>query len=503
MMRRRSDRQSGRRALRRSVRRRGFVIITVFIVVGALLLLTMGLLSRAQLELTATSQATATAQRHALARSAVRVLLHEFDRQREDILASNPAVLDEQYTLYDLRNRLGVMRLQAIGVEQSRAQPESSLLDVNHVTTEMLNAFEFIPVDVAQRIPAFREARGRPYTSLADLLEVDGVDAELLFGPPRGEGDGVSSVDPSFDTAPRALADVLTVFGVEPALQRNGRLRINLNTPWSDELGGRLNERFGEGTDAIVKDIMGNGTTFESDAKLYEVMLFFKMEPSEWPEVVDALTTSLDPFLYGRLNINTASADVLAALPELDMETAASIVDARQSLTDEERQTEVWPVLRDLVPAATYATLGPKLTTRSWTYRVRFEVGEVNAEDSEGDLDRPLGFEAVIDLASPRARLAALREITLSPIAYELRGAEIVGEISDFSTENRESDDIQSVEGFSDVEAPAAPEVDRDQQPEPPSPVSEEIEAPASSAGTTSGARMGRWRTLGSASNAG
>jgi DNA uptake protein ComE-like DNA-binding protein len=484
------------------MRRKGFVIITVFIVVGALLLLTMSLLSRAQLELTATSQATATAQRHAMARSALRVLLHEFDRQREDILASSPAVLDAQYTLYDLRVRLGVMRLEPIGVDQVRAQPESALLDVNHVTTEMLNAFEFIPVEVAQRVPAFREARGRPYTSLADLLEVDGVDADLLFGAPRAAADDVSSVDPSFDAAPRALADVLTVFGVEPALQNNGRLRINLNTPWSEELGRRLNERFGEGSGASVKAIMDNGTTFESDARIFEVLLFFGMDATEWPEIVDAVTTSLDPFLYGRLNINTASVDALAALPELDMDSASSIVDARQSLTDEERQSVVWPVLRELVPAESFATLGPKLTTRSWTYRVRFEVGEVNGEDPEGKLDRLLRFEAVIDLASPRSRLAALREITQSPIAYELRGAEIGGEISDLSIENRETDDIKSEEGFSDVEPRMAPGVESDQQPEPPSSVSKEMEAPASSAGGTSGARMGRWRRLGSASSA-
>ena len=43
----------------------------------------------------------------------------------------------------------------------------------------------------------------------------------------------------------RGLADAVTVYGFEPALQRSGKLRIDLNVEWSDELAERVTERFG------------------------------------------------------------------------------------------------------------------------------------------------------------------------------------------------------------------------------------------------------------------
>ncbi|MEM7227868.1 MAG: helix-hairpin-helix domain-containing protein [Planctomycetota bacterium] len=487
-------------------RRHGFVIITVFVVVGSLLLITMSLISQAQLNLTATRQAEITAQQHTLARSAIKLLLHEFDRQRDDILDALLPEIDEEYTIYEVGRTTGIVRLRTVGAERRRFIPTSSRLDINLVTQEMLEATGVVEPDVARRIVSFRTARGTPFTSLSDLLEIDGVTASMVFGEPRAELDDDSGVAATFDDAAQALADVVDVYCVEPALQQNGRLRINLNTPWSDELGSRLDERFGDGTGQIVKEIMDNGTTFESDGRIIQVMRFFDLDPDEWVEPVDALTTASDSTLYGRVNLNDAPIEVLRALPGIDDEAAAAIVDERESLTEEEQNTIVWPCLREIVPAEAFDELGGMLTTRCWAYRIQFEVGEIDRESPTEELERPLRFEAVIDLASPRARLASLREITALEVARAVAPAEVLDEINDLDDTDVDAEGMIGAEPVdvppvsetrtSDFAVPldfGPPGAGSDDMP------SDDAEA-ESSAGGPSGTRMGRWRRTGSTS---
>jgi len=220
----------------------------------------------------------------------------------------------------------------------------------------------------------------------------------------------------------------------------------------------------------------------------------------DWSDILDALTTSDDPFLYGRVNLNDAPIEVLAALPGLDMELAGSIIDARETLTPDEQETVAWPLLRDLIPAATYIELGPWLTTRSWTYRVVFEVGELFGEETVDDLDRPARYEAIIDCASPRARLASLRNITLEPLAYAIAPAGLEAEIDDFSMTNGDSDDRINEDAQSDVHSEGGPA----RRPAAPS---ASTTTPGSNAGTSTmeasssapsaGSRIGRWRVSG------
>ena len=60
------------------------------------------------------------------------------------------------------------------------------------------------------------------------------------------------------------------VYGFEPTLQRSGALRIDINVEWSDELGRRVVDRFGEGASAALRRLFE--TRFDSDAQIYRTL---------------------------------------------------------------------------------------------------------------------------------------------------------------------------------------------------------------------------------------
>jgi hypothetical protein len=211
---------------------------------------------------------------------------------------------------------------------------------------------------------------------------------------------------------PRGLGDVVTVYSFEPALQRNGKLRINLNVPWSEELGERVADRFGSDAAQTLQRIMESGTTFDTDAKVFEVLRFFQVPVEDWPQIVDTFTTEEGDFHFGRLDINTAPYEALAALPGLEPEHADEIVQARDELDADERATIAWPAVQGIVEPEAYDLLAGRITTRCWTWRLRLAAGEVDAEDPEAELAAPVVYEVVIDLSAPRPRVAYLRDVT-------------------------------------------------------------------------------------------
>jgi hypothetical protein len=140
--------------------------------------------------------------------------------------------------------------------------------------------------------------------------------------------------------------------------------------------------------------------------------------PRELPEVLDRLTTrpgGSETKLPGLVNVNTASANVLAALPEISDNTARQIVDLRDSITDEQKRTPAWLYVEGIVDAEGFRQVAPRLTSRSFQYRVR-SVGFA----WPGGQFRVI--EAVIDLAGERPRIMYLRDLTRRglPIAIEV-----------------------------------------------------------------------------------
>jgi hypothetical protein len=81
-------------------------------------------------------------------------------------------------------------------------------------------------------------------------------------------------------------------------------------------------------------------------------------------------------------------------------------------LSAAERATIAWPAIAQIIPPEMYDSIGDKITTRSWTYRVRIAAGEIPLDQPDALMTNRVVIEAVIDLSAPRPRIAYLRDIS-------------------------------------------------------------------------------------------
>ncbi|MCP3904425.1 MAG: helix-hairpin-helix domain-containing protein [Planctomycetes bacterium] len=416
---------------------RSFVLLAVLAVMGSALLVATSLLFLAQAEVAGATHTRDRAQSRLLAWSGIQAVMQRLGNERQRILDGDVPDLDAEYVIYETDDAVGIVRLipDATG---ALITPEAGKLDLNTADAAELAATEVIDESLAAAIIEYRdERRGGALRTVAELLRVPGVTPEVLYGPldeladygeVLGAGQDVGErITERFAriearAEPRGLVDVVTVYAVEPALQRNGKLRINLNVEWSDELARRVDDRWGEGASGILEQVFDRGTRFDTDAAIIEVLRSFGLDPEQWPEYVDALTTDAGDYHYGRVDINTARPETLAALPGIGAEAAAQIVRTREALGADERATIAWPAIERIVTPEAYDDLAGRITTRCWTYRLRLVAGErIEGDDAEdAKLHSPVVYEVVIDLADPRPRVAYLRDVSLLPTATKL-----------------------------------------------------------------------------------
>ena len=429
---------------------RGFVLIAVLVIVGGAILMTTSMLLLYQAQLATTARSADAVQSRMLASSGLQAVMTVLDGQRDEILAGRSPRVDRQYLVYESPTELGVVRLLATGARRDLLEPEAGKLDLNEIDAAALVSTGFVDSEVAAGIIEYRRSTGG-FQSVGELARVPGVTAEMVWGPLEDLTPMDDAMSETADMAervfsmheqpsPRGLADLVTVFAFEPNIQRNGRLRINLNVKWSEELANRVQERFGADAAQGLQRIFEAGTVFDSERKVVEVLRFFKVEPKDWPEILDAFTTEQDEYVAGRLDINTASYEALVALSTsnegggtpgaaevpigtravLQPDQAAQIVRMRDEVPPEQRASIAWPVIQGLVPPETYDHLVGRITARCWTYRVRLAAGTVPGDHPDAPLLHPVIYEAVIDLSAPEPRLAELREITLMQTAAAL-----------------------------------------------------------------------------------
>jgi len=400
------------------------VLVAVMVVVGSALFIAGSLLHLMLAQSSLATSSREVEQSRALVRSGLQAIIAELDAQRDLILEGESPSIEPQYLLFEEEGELGVVRILPAGPSGERLVSEAGKIDINTTDAESLERTERVDSALASEIIAYRDALGRPLQSLAELLFVESLTAEDLYGPlenlsPLDEaqselGERARWRVSSDREGLRGLADLLTVFSYEPALQRNGVLRINLNVPWSEELGERLRDRFNEEIASGVKQILTDSDfRFESDEKFFELLVFFEPDdPDEWVEYVDAFTFEPHDYLTGRLDLNTAPYESLLSLPEMRPEQARAIVDSREGLDRDLRATVVWPAIDGACETAQYPKFGGRVTNRCWNWRVRLAAGLVDADDPGGPLREPVIVEAVIDLSEPRARVAYFRDIT-------------------------------------------------------------------------------------------
>ncbi len=285
-----------------------------------------------------------------------------------------------------------------------------------------------------------------PFATVEELLLVRGFTPRLLFGAEvrGGEADGESEA--LFTEMP--LARLLTTHGFEPDVDAQGQRRFDLN--------GNLNglESLGLSEDVVkfIRIYRSEGNRFAHPSELLGMEYTVQQTVEEGGdddrggrggrrgprqrrggrsagddvprqagevlradlsaeelEILMGRTTAQSAArrrrLLGRVNINTASAAVLAAIPGLDEDLADHIVSVRSGLDPQSRTTVAWLYNEGLVDEPTFRAVAPRLTTQSYQFHVRVLGYGLPS-------GRYRVYEAVIDLAGERPQVRYLRDRT-------------------------------------------------------------------------------------------
>ncbi len=429
----------------------GFVLVGVLIVVMLLSMIALSLMFRMRSEETAGATGSASEQGWATAMSGVREAMRlasafqpgdttwmDAPERFKDRVLYDDGGEEWRWTLYSANPEGGIR----FGLTD-----EGSKLNLNAATTSMVSRLpgmktsltdallDFVDADDVPRpegaeqeyynaLPQpYRIANG-PLSTVEQLLLVRGFTPAVVLGedanrnfsldPNEDDGDEREPPDDADGRLQPGLLPLLTVYSREPNTDRTGRRRFNLNTP--DAALTDTND-LPPAFVAFVSELGASKSVVLDPAELLEATVTLKgadgqdravptgVGKESLALVLDRFTGSAEAELVGRINVNTAPASVLQLVPGIDNALAENILSARRNLPAERRSSVAWIHIENLVEADRFREIAPFLTTRSLQYR--FNVVGYGARSGKFRV-----LEAVIDVASPPARLVYLRDLT-------------------------------------------------------------------------------------------
>ena len=429
----------------------GFVLVGVLIVVMLLSMIALSLMFRMRSEETAGATGSASEQGWATAMSGVREAMRlasafqpgdttwmEAPERFKDRVLYDDGGEEWRWTLYSANPEGGIR----FGLTD-----EGSKLNLNAATTSMVSRLpgmktsltdallDFLDADDVPRpegaeqeyynaLPQPYRIHNGPLSTVEQLLLVRGFTPAVVLGedanrnfsldPNEDDGDEREPPDDADGRLQPGLLPLLTVYSREPNTDRTGRRRFNLNTP-----GAALTDTndLPPAFVAFVSELGASKSVVLDPAELLEATVTLKgpdgqdravptgIGKESLALVLDRFTGSAEAELVGRINVNTAPASVLQLVPGIDNALAENILSARRNLPAERRSSVAWIHIENLVEADRFREIAPFLTTRSLQYR--FNVVGYGARSGKFRV-----LEAVIDVASPPARLVYLRDLT-------------------------------------------------------------------------------------------
>lgn len=148
------------------------------------------------------------------------------------------------------------------------------------------------------------------------------------------------------------------------------------------------------------------------DGRVVELVSPWTPDAATIPLVMDALTTTSDTYLEGRININQARPEILEGLPNMTSEVVSAIVASQPvdssgqpvSAVIEARKTTGWLYTDGLVDIWTMRALDPYITARGDVYRAQV----LGFFDGGGPVSR---IEVVIDATQTPPRITFHRDL--------------------------------------------------------------------------------------------
>lgn len=158
----------------------------------------------------------------------------------------------------------------------------------------------------------------RPFDSVAELMLVKGFTAKTIFEPLENVAGNVLTQGNAADTPP--ISDLATVESRVGNLRVDGSARVNANTANNQQLiQAGLSQQAAQ---AIIQR-RNTGGTF---SRLGDVLSAQGLNTQSAQVVLDNLTVTNEPILYGKINLNTATEEVLRTVPELTEDQVQAIL---------------------------------------------------------------------------------------------------------------------------------------------------------------------------------
>ena len=270
---------------------------------------------------------------------------------------------------------------------------ESSKLNLNVANSNALASLPGMSSELASAIIDWRStnsslplpyttygysAKHGPFETVEELRLVQGLTLLELYGEDPNLN-GVLDLDENrFSSSPQAapgLLETTTVFTREPNFHADGTTLTNVNT--RAQIQSVLETSLGTTRGRQVLTQLGftgnNNPTFQSLLGFYVAS---GMTSDEFEKIAPDLSTSTNSYVYGRVNINTASVEVLTALFLGLGQSEQAAASAAENLVNYRRQTPSRPTsvawlvsaLGNSNPIVTSLARRDLVTTRSFQY---------------------------------------------------------------------------------------------------------------------------------------
>jgi DNA uptake protein ComE-like DNA-binding protein len=273
---------------------------------------------------------------------------------------------------------------------------EASKINVNTAPRSMLEALPGMTPEFADAIISWRSRsggtsgdnysrmepprlnKGGPFETVDELRLVYGATLEILFGEDINRNGALDDNENDSDTsAPHdngdgllqpGVLEYLTVYTREPNTRSNGGRRINVaTTQGRQQLRPTLQRLFGGARAAQIEGAMAQigNTQIRSVAEFCQRL---RLNSREFAQLRGEITTSNASTIQGLINVNTASETVLACIPGIGPENAATIAAYRAAHPEVITGSLAW--LTQLLPSSNIIRAGPYITDKSYQFSV-------------------------------------------------------------------------------------------------------------------------------------
>jgi len=229
---------------------------------------------------------------------------------------------------------------------------EASKLNLNTVTTNMLENLPNITSDMLAAIPDWRNAdsdgslsasyalmnppygaKHSPFETVDELRLVIGASMDVLVGEDANRNGILDANENDNDRSgllDSGILEYVTVYSREPNTRGDGSVRINPSD--QQQLIRLLQEKFDTTRTNQILIRLGPPTTqFRGPLEFF---IRSGMEPEEFVQIANDITVAMGSYIDGRINVNTAGATVLACLPGFTSDIAQQLVTYRQTNPD-------------------------------------------------------------------------------------------------------------------------------------------------------------------------